>query len=842
LKNRKRCFSCAKLLPGLFLAFTLLVFAPLEMYISNAGEFWFKYSQMLPILLIAAAVVFCVVTLLVVMLPPNISRMVETMAYVVTLLLYVQGNYLTINYGTLNGIDIDWSAYTARYLINGAFWIVVIAVCAMLCVRLKEKFVKIMRVVALILLATQIVTLATLGLMGSRQNVKKVDRYLSNEGELTVSSKENTVVLLLDCFDSSLFKKMNEAEPERVTDLLKDFTYYPDTAGGATRTKYAIPFIFTGISNLEEKSYGEYIATAYPASGFVKQLHSGDYDARLYTKKALVDLTMDDVVDNIYTGESKPSSRWGLTKDFLRLVAFRYVPNGLSRYYWMYSGDFDKWKETGDFGEYAIDDAAFYRRLSDTGLSVDTDKAAFRFVHLHGAHGPYMMDENCNSVPRDSVTEEEQAWGALKIVATYLDQMRRLGVYDDATIIIMADHGFSKYAVPEQNPLFLVKLKGQSKPLEVSDMAFSFQSMPEVFASALRGDLTDMSAYAAGGTRYFYYEYEEGATINIVEYAIDGPAYDLNNVKETGRVFHGNSMNRSFDYKLGDEVSFDNDDTARAYIVNGFGINEGTHTWTVNKDSEMAFRLDGDYKNLKVNFDLLTPYNGIQPMLFYANDVLVAQQNINSGGIHEFIIPGECVTDGMLKLHLHFPLAISPTELGTWDDDRQLALALKSMTISSTDEAGEMLSAPINRYDFGTKLSFEAATFNAGGYIVSGFSRAETGFTWSDGTVSRMLFNVPQTSGDLRLDMRYITFNGNQTVRVLVNRNMVEEYTATGEEDKTILIPGDLLVDNDLELTLELPDAISPKSLDGNPDDRVWGLGMISMSISEVDVSQSVGD
>jgi len=140
------------------------------------------------------------------------------------------------------------------------------------------------------------------------------------------------------------------------------------------------------------------------------------------------------------------------------------------------------------------------------------------------------------------------------------------------------------------------------------------------------------------------------------------------------------------------------------------------------------------------------------------------------------------------------------------------------------------------------QLSFEAATFNAGGYIVSGFSRAETGFTWSDGTVSRMLFNVPQTSGDLRLDMRYITFNGNQTVRVLVNRNMVEEYTATGEEDKTILIPGDLLVDNDLELTLELPDAISPKSLDGNPDDRVWGLGMISMSISEVDVSQSVGD
>lgn len=35
----------------------------------------------------------------------------------------------------------------------------------------------------------------------------------------------------------------------------------------------------------------------------------------------------------------------------------------------------------------------------------------------------------------------EQAKGAFKMVFDYLDELKRLGVYEDATIVITADHG-----------------------------------------------------------------------------------------------------------------------------------------------------------------------------------------------------------------------------------------------------------------------------------------------------------------------------------------------------------------------------------------------------------------
>ena len=37
----KKLFSVHHLLPGLSLAFTLFLFAPVDQYLSNADEFWF---------------------------------------------------------------------------------------------------------------------------------------------------------------------------------------------------------------------------------------------------------------------------------------------------------------------------------------------------------------------------------------------------------------------------------------------------------------------------------------------------------------------------------------------------------------------------------------------------------------------------------------------------------------------------------------------------------------------------------------------------------------------------------------------------------------------------------
>jgi len=68
-------------------------------------------------------------------------------------------------------------------------------------------------------------------------------------------------------------------------------------------------------------------------------------------------------------------------------------------------------------------------------------------------------------------------------------------------------------------------------------------------------------------------------------------------------------------------------------------------------------------------------------------------------------------------------------------------------------------------------------------------------------------------------------------VIIYVNGNKVVDYYASGEESKTITIPGEYVEDGRLFLTFELPDASSPKSLGVGEDDREVSLAFKSIAI-----------
>ena len=76
----------------------------------------------------------------------------------------------------------------------------------------------------------------------------------------------------------------------------------------------------------------------------------------------------------------------------------------------------------------------------EKGLTVDqTDKKYIQMIHLRGAHAPYSADANGNY--NASVGRNENIAGYMHMVDDYIQRMKALGLYDDATIIITADHG-----------------------------------------------------------------------------------------------------------------------------------------------------------------------------------------------------------------------------------------------------------------------------------------------------------------------------------------------------------------------------------------------------------------
>ena len=676
---KKRRLSVHTLLPGLSLAFTLFIFAPADLYISSAEEFWFTPLHLVRWLLIFALSAFAVITLLAVFLPPKLSVAFRAAVYACSFLAWLQGNLLVLDYGALNGESIDWSAYTIQYLLDVLFWLAVISLFIFLMFRLRKKFRTFLEVAACVLLITQAISMSVFLVRNSRQEVKTGDRYLSCAEEFTVSSESNTVVFVLDTFDTHLFGNLRQEYQELIDGSFEDFTWYPDTVGGATRTKYAIPFILTGTTNREEQSYMKYLSESFKTSPLIRELAGGGYDSGFYTVSHYLDMTRNDAIGNDVSGIPVPSSKRQLTQQFLKLVAFRYAPSLFSRYFWFYTGDFEYWKGSdGTDAAYQLYDPGFYQKLTEEGLSVTASKPAFRFYHLNSVHEPYNMDENSlfSAVRTD---ETKQALGSLNIVTQYIAQLKSLSLYDRTTVFILADHGYGRYSNAEQTPLLLVKTSAAHHPFEVSDLPLSYASLPEIMTSALRGTLTSLDAYRASSPRFFYSKTEEDGVTNITEYSVDGPAATTP-AEKTGVIYHEDTLHRSRNYTPGTVLYFDERDTARGFLVSGFSANEGVHTWTCANDAEMLFILPEAPGRLKLELNHST-YNGEQPVEVWINDRLVDTYTASGATKHTSLIPAGTVNGTELRLRLHLPDACSPDSLGRSIDKRLLALSMQSLVI-----------------------------------------------------------------------------------------------------------------------------------------------------------------
>lgn len=197
------------------------------------------------------------------------------------------------------------------------------------------------------------------------------------------------------------------------------------------------------------------------------------------------------------------------------------------------------WKQE----QYEMDDADIKERLDQSGLTINDDRKAFRFIHMFGAHPPYSMDREGNRVGESKDLSIDQYMGSMQIVYNYLEELRRLGLYENATIIITADHGdnFENGAVlPEKvNIILYVKPKGSAEePLRYSE-AYASQCdlLPtlagEVGIAAEDGqgiDLLSSEAYNQERERFHYFHVVENMKqIAVRTYRIKGSSLDFNN-------------------------------------------------------------------------------------------------------------------------------------------------------------------------------------------------------------------------------------------------------------------------------------------------------------------------
>ena len=676
------------LLSIVFVAFTVTVFAPIELYYTNYQEFWFTRKDVLLVsgfLAVGCIAFFFLVGLLL----AGIAReFYSCILFTVGILLYIQGNFANLNYGILDGKAIDWGAYPVYAVLDTTGWCLGIAGAIYLWIHRRDFFHKVQKTTCVFLITVQIVTLLVLFFTTDSSVFEKSDDYLSSDGIYEVSSKENILVFVLDAFDDVYFQELLKEEPKKYQNMFKGFTHFKNASAGGAATKIALPAIITGAHYPGKVSYPAYIEQEFDRDGLYSALRDDNYDIRFYTKSSFIPDHKSSIVNNQVSTGYKVASYTGLAQTYGTLVLYRYVPHILKRFFWLYTGEFDQYQSGSSAKEYIIDDAAYFSGLMENGLTVNEEKSIFRLVHLNGAHPPYQLNEYAEEVGEDHTSSEMQRKGALHILENYIEKLKQLGLYEDDTIIVMADHGQKNML---EHGLLLVKKSGQK---EEEKEIFVESNLPVSYFD-LHAAIFDVLGMEQGKSfeetadtnreRHFYFNDTKAGKMRIVEYAVDTDINQKNAIHETGTVYSPDVLDVRYQY--GTLLTFGADNTAADYIVSGISSTDmADFSWTDGKECEFQMQLERMPKgDLSVSMDILTVYDraGAQRVKIYANEEECYSDTLSSGGVLEFNIPGSVVkNDKKLILRIELPDAVIPAQLlGEGNDTRMLALAIRGLQI-----------------------------------------------------------------------------------------------------------------------------------------------------------------
>lgn len=472
LTDRKRLLSVS-----LFLAFTLGVYAPCELYLTNINEFWFSFSMFWWIPVLVGTGFMLIMFLIGLMLKDKTAYIYEAVLFVVSICLYMQGNFLNLRVGVMNGAEINWTQYRRHFIIDGlvlGLTVIVLGAFILWKVQISKKIIT---VFSLFLTAIQAVALVVLLITGQDELKNDASRYVqvvTDKGLYEVGSDSNIIVFILDMFDDSYFKEILDTEPE-IKKELDGFTYFSNFTGSYSTTNYSMAHLCSGKYFYNEGGgWNEWKQRISNERLYLDEILESGYQLSMYSNAigGIVPRHLE-ASENYMEVPQKIGNKRHFTIDLYRLAATKYFPDFLKPYLWMTGTEFDEYKQlASEYNAYSTENLVFKERLEKYGISVGGANKQIKFIHITGAHYPYLINENAQEVEPDSVTGVQCARGVLRIVGEYLEDLRENGVYDNSNIILAADHGYYWDGVLT-NPLFAVKPHGASGELVINNAPVS---------------------------------------------------------------------------------------------------------------------------------------------------------------------------------------------------------------------------------------------------------------------------------------------------------------------------------------------------------------------------------
>lgn len=650
---------------SVFLACILFIFAPLVEFAAVRKELWFDIGHfwwiILPCALVAFGVFFGIGRIF-----RGKGRLIySSLLFGLGAAIFLQGNFLTINVGPLNGDVKDWALYSGQMAVNMIIFAVVTLAPPVICIFNEKIMPKIVRFMSFLLMGAQ----ALLFFMLMLTPVPAVNYSLSDKGLFTFSKNNNVMVFTIDMLDKT-FVDRALSEDQALKKDLDGFTFYANDSGKFSSTTYNYPVILNGNVNLNSGNQFENENSKL----FYKSLKDNGYSIEAYGGASLMAEDFMKICDNSVPHlRVYPDNIPRFTEYLYRLSWFRFLPDVLKPSLWFYPGlEFDRLIGTdNEINPYQAINDKFYNKLVNSKITLKDNGNSFKNYYLFGNHFPYNTDAQCRFV-RPEVPYYETTKGMMLLIRQFISELKAAGIYDKTTIIITGDHGWTG-ADSITAPALLIKPKSSSGDLVVSNTPVDHTVIVPTVLEAAGIDGSKFGNPASEGVtnRKFYksgLKIIEGDVGNLVEYLVSDDSNDAKFYEPTGFKYDvkGNyvSIYTYNGYKLGTAVDL----TGKTCKYFDLGFANGM---AYGAQSQLTMKI-AKPKDLNVSIKLSSHFGGSQRITAECGGQTVFEGTVKDAATISFTIPAASVKDGNLLLKLRYPDAVSQRQLDSNNDDATL--------------------------------------------------------------------------------------------------------------------------------------------------------------------------
>lgn len=485
------------------------ILGPLEIYFGNPQDLQFQYTDFLGYFVVICLAVWLLVSATIAALPEGVGNVICALVLGFGVASYLQNMFMNVKLIESDGGPMDWEPLRSYTFINWVIWVFIIL--AVLCIELysKKYWNTISVAVSGVLCGMQLVAVFFLLITAKPiDNNLEIFFSLSGEKQLSVAPNDNIIVFILDSAGNTSLDRTLEVYPDAL-DGLHDFTYFNNADCHYYFTYPSVSHMLTGEDlDFEMKSLDwlDEVWASERTINFWGELHNSDYTCNIYSDETYYvyggSKNLVGKFDNLISLDSKLNNK-KLIKLLAKMSAYKYVPYVIKPFYEVLTNEYNYVIDY--FGEvrFVTDNGGFYQQLTDYELSIDSDmKNAFIIQHINGMHKPFKLYENAQTKEMGITTAEENMKGLTVILEEYLNQLRDLGVYDSATIIITADHGL--WNDSDFQPIFFIKRQDEThEEVQVNTAPISLDDFQATILDVLGKD------YSQYGTSI--YDWSEGS-------------------------------------------------------------------------------------------------------------------------------------------------------------------------------------------------------------------------------------------------------------------------------------------------------------------------------------------